>query len=83
MATAILCARTAAPVQSITDTTNPEIIHLHGLAENALATALHELRRINATPANLRLATARAVRAATLLKRACEVLKPSELEVKS
>jgi hypothetical protein len=52
----------------------PELIGLHVQAENALATALHELRRLDATPATLRLATARATRAGTLLRRACESL---------
>ncbi|MDO9032883.1 MAG: hypothetical protein Q7V09_20845 [Hydrogenophaga sp.] len=43
---------------------------LHDRAHNALATALHCLQRPDCTPANLKTATARAVRAATPLKRA-------------
>lgn len=67
--TAIALVRPVAS-KSITDTSNPEIIRLHGLAENALATALHCLRSVDCSPAKLQMATARAVRAATLLKRA-------------
>lgn len=71
MATAIALVRPVAPVPSAqADTTHPEAIRLHGLASNALATALHLLNRVDATPAQLQQATARAVRAATLLKRA-------------
>lgn len=57
----------------------PELIGLHVQAENALSTALHELRRLDATPATLRLATARATRAATLLKRASECVNGVEV----
>lgn len=78
MTTVIPMARHAAPTSSTLDTTNPETIRLHGLAENALATALHELRRLDATPTTLRLATARATRAGTLLRRACEALNTVE-----
>lgn len=78
MTTVIPMVRHAAPTLSTLDTTNPETIRLHGLAENALATALHELRRMDATPATLRLATARATRAGTLLRRACEALNAVE-----
>ena len=78
MTTVIPLVRPAAPNLSTLDTTNPETIRLHGLAENALATALHELRRLDATPATLRLATARATRAGTLLRRACECLNTLE-----
>ena len=73
-----LAGRSAAPSMRAIDTSNPETIRLHGLAENALATALHELRRLDATPATLRLATARATRAGTLLRRACESLNTVE-----
>lgn len=66
-----MAGRSAAPQLPST----PELIGLHIQAENALATALHELRRLDATPATLRLATARATRAATLLKRASEHVK--------
>jgi len=52
---------------------NPETIRLHGLAENALSTALHCLRSVDCDPAKLATATARAIRAATLLKRASQV----------
>ena len=70
MADIIPLARPHAPAQSPAGTTHPETIRLHGLAENALATALHCLRAVDCSPAKLRLATARTVRAATLLKRA-------------
>ncbi|MDD2729727.1 hypothetical protein [Malikia sp.] len=66
-----LASRRAAPIQSATDTTNPEIIRLHVAAENALAGALHLLRSLDCDPAKLQQATGRAIRAATLLKRAC------------
>ena len=69
-----LAGRSAAPSMPAIDTSNPETIRLHGLAENALVVALHELRRLDATPTTLRLATARATRAGTLLRRACESL---------
>ncbi|PKO74639.1 MAG: hypothetical protein CVU21_22325 [Betaproteobacteria bacterium HGW-Betaproteobacteria-15] len=64
-----LASRRAAP----TPTHSPDSldqIQLHAQAHNALATALHCLQRPDCTPAHLRTATARAVRAATLLKRA-------------
>lgn len=57
----------------------PELFALHVQAENALSVALHELRRLDATPATLRLATARATRAATLLKRASECVNGVEV----
>lgn len=46
------------------------LIQLHAQAHNALSTALHCLQRPDCTPEHLRTATARAIRAATLLKRA-------------
>ena len=71
MANFIALVRPAAPPQPTHGTTtDPETLRLHGLAENALATALHSLRATDCSPAKLQLATARAVRAATLLKRA-------------
>lgn len=73
-----MAGRRAAPPSSISDTTNPETIRLHAQAENALSTALRELRRLDATPATLRVATNRAIRAATLLKRASKVVNQSE-----
>lgn len=51
--------------------------------ENALSTALHLVRQSSPTPAVLQVATARAVRAATLLKHACELTKSFELEGQS
>lgn len=66
-----LASRHAAPIQSATDTTDPQIIGLHIAAENALAAALGLLRNPTGTTADLERATARACRAATLLKRAC------------
>ena len=74
MTTVVPLVRHPAPAPSTLDTTSPETIRLHGLAENALATALHELRRLDGTADSLRLATARATRAGTLLRRACESL---------
>lgn len=65
-----IASRRAAPIQSQADITNPEIIGLHIAAENALASALHLLRSIDCDPAKLQAATGRAIRAATLLKRA-------------
>ena len=65
-----LATRRAAPIQSHADTNNPEIISLHIQAENALAGALHLLRSLDCDPAKMQQATGRAIRAATLLKRA-------------
>ena len=71
----IALVRQNAPAQPyMGETTHPEAIRLHGLASNALATALHLLNRVDATPAQLQQATARAVRAATLLKRASKAM---------
>ena len=68
----ITASRCAAPSLSILDnTTDPAMIALHVQAENALAFALGLLRKPQGTAADLERATARAVRAATLLKRAC------------
>ena len=64
-----LAGRRAAP--SITDTTDRDTIALHVQAENALVVALGLLRNPQGTAADLERATARACRAATLLKRAC------------
>ncbi len=64
-----LASRRAAP--SITDTTDRDTIALHVAAENALSMALSMLRNPAGTVADLERATARACRAATLLKRAC------------
>lgn len=72
MADIIPLARQHAPAPSPADSTHPETIRLHGLAENALATALHCLRSVDCDPAKLTTATARAIRAATLLKRASQ-----------
>jgi|GEM_PF-3230945 len=47
-----------------------ETIQLHAQASNALSTALHFLGQPDCTAQQLQFATARAVRAATLLKRA-------------
>lgn len=69
----------AAPAPSTLDTTNPEAIRLHCLAENALSTALHCLRSVDCTPEKLRIATARATRAGTLLRRACEAMNTVEV----
>lgn len=68
MTNVITLARPIARTLSTTD--NPETIRLHGLAENALSTALHCLRSVDCSPTKLQTATARAIRAATLLKRA-------------
>ncbi len=74
-----LAARTAAPIHhasrtaapAFTDTTDRDTIALHMQAENALSMALSLLRDPAGTAADLQRATARAIRAATLLKRAC------------
>lgn len=71
-----LASRRAAPISlpkssAFTDTTDRDTIALHVQAENALAMALHLLRDPSGTAADLQRATARAIRAATLLKRAC------------
>ena len=73
-----LASRCAAPPTSTLDTTDTETIRLHGLAENALATALHELRRLDTTPDTIRIATARATRAATQLKRASQQVNAAQ-----
>ena len=65
-----LASRHAAPPASIP--TEPlELIQLHAQAHNALSTALHCLAQPECTPLHLKVATGRALRAATLLKRAC------------
>lgn len=66
-----LASRRAAPIKSITDTTDRDTIALHVQAENALSMALSMLRNPVGTAADLERATARACRAATLLRRAC------------
>lgn len=71
MADVIPMARARA-TRSVVPDDSPETLRLHGLAENALATALHLLRKPCTTQAQLQQATARAVRAATLLKRASQ-----------
>lgn len=82
MTQVIPLVRPVAPfTQSTTDTTHPEAIRLHGLAENALSTALHCLRSVDCSPAKLQMATARAVRAATLLKRASTMALAQTKEV--
>jgi len=63
-----LASRRAAP--TVTTLEPLEIIQLHAQAHNALATALHCLAQPECSPQHLATATARAVRAATLLKRA-------------
>ena len=63
-------SRRAAPIQSTADINDPHVIALYAAAENALASALHLLRSIDCDPAKLQVATGRACRAATLLKRA-------------
>lgn len=67
----ITASPSAAPILSDLDTRNPETIALHIAAENALSMALSMLRNPAGTVADLERATARACRAATLLKRAC------------
>lgn len=66
-----LASRRAAPIKSITDTTDRDTIALHVQAENALVVALGLLRNPHGTAADLERATARACRAATALKRLC------------
>lgn len=62
-----LASRRAAPTSP---PASLETIQLHAQAHNALSTALHYLAQPECTPQQLQTATARAVRAATLLKRA-------------
>ena len=62
-----LASRRAAPT---TPPASLESIQLHAQAHNALSTALHFLGQPDCTAQQLQTATARAVRAATLLKRA-------------
>lgn len=62
-----LASRRAAPTSP---PTSLETIQLHAQAHNALSTALHYLAQPGCTPEQLQTATARAVRGATLLKRA-------------
>lgn len=62
-----LASRRAAPA---TPPASLETIQLHAQAHNALSTALHYLSQPDCTPEQLQTATARAVRGATLLKRA-------------
>ncbi len=63
------CTRTQSPKNSGDTPAHPEVIRLHGLASNALNMASSLLSRTDTSPAQLQQATARAVRAATLLKR--------------
>ena len=65
-----LASRRAAPSPSPVPVTSLDTIQLHAQAHNALASALHYLKRAEGTPSDLFAATARAVRAATLPKRA-------------
>jgi hypothetical protein len=58
--------------RSLTAAVNRSPEQMVQLAENALATALHCLRSLDCTPAQLQTATGRAVRAASLLKRATQ-----------
>lgn len=64
-----LASRRAEPIKSALDTTDRDTIALHVAAENALSMALSMLRNPAGTVADLERATARACRAATLLKR--------------
>lgn len=63
--------RPAAPVPSALDTTAPDVIAQLVAAENALSMALSMLRNPAGTAADLQRATARVIRASSLLKRAC------------
>jgi len=67
----ITITRPAAPVSSALDSNSPEVIALHVAAENALTAALGLLRNPAGTAADLQRATARVIRASSLLKRAC------------
>ena len=66
-----LASRRAAPIQSALDTTDRDTIALHVQAENALSMALSMLRNPQGTAADLQRATARVIRAGTLMRRAC------------
>lgn len=72
-----LASRRAAPP---TPSTPLETIQLHAQAHNALSTALHYLAQPDCTPQHLQTATARAVRAATLLKRASAAATINRME---
>lgn len=62
---------TATVSRPLGNSTSPALISLSAAADNALAMALSLLRDPAATTADLERATARACRAATLLRRAC------------
>ena len=62
---------TATVSRPLGNSTSSALIALHCAAENALSMALSLLRDPSGTAADLERATARACRAATLLKRAC------------
>jgi len=55
------------------------LIQLHAQAHNALSTALHCLQQPNCSPHHIQTATARAMRAATLLKRASAAVNQVEV----
>lgn len=63
-----------------TPSTPLDTIQLHAQAHNALSTALHYLTQPECTPQQLQTATARAVRAATLLKRAIAAATINQVE---
>jgi len=73
-----LASRRAAPTPA--PITSLDTIQLHAQALNALASALHYLRRPGGDTADLNAATARAVRAATLLKRAATAANTHRME---
>lgn len=67
-----LPSRRAAPtLPPEAESNDAEVLQLHAAAANALSMALSLLRDPTGTTADLERATARACRAATLLKRAC------------
>ncbi len=72
-----LAGHRAAPSASIPNE-SLELIQLHAQAHNALSTALHCLHQPNCSPRQLQTATARAMRAATLLKRASAAVNQVE-----
>lgn len=74
-----LASRRAAPPTQ-TPTEPLELIQLHAQAHNALSTALHCLQQPECSPQHLKTATARAVRAATLLKRASAASAGAQVE---
>lgn len=74
-----VASRRAAPATPAADPL--ETIQLHVQAHNALNSAIHYLTQPHCTTVQLQAATARAVRAATLLKRASAAVAIERKEI--